>query len=100
MKARSYSHTGTAAFQTQVVSALQLAGSANDVQATAVNLTRFLCGVRAPLYGKHKLLREKSFGALEGYPFADVLERVSGSVALPSASPERFSNGRGAGSGT
>ena len=35
--------------------------------------TRFLCRLSSPALTREKLSRHPSFGALEGYPFAEVL---------------------------
>jgi ATP-dependent DNA helicase RecQ len=44
--------------------------------ANPVNLTRFLCGISTPLMLAVKARKLKGFGALETYPFNDLLQRI------------------------
>ncbi len=41
-------------------------------QYTPINLTKFLCGIYAPVLSKLKVKKLPYFGALERYPFKDV----------------------------
>ena len=36
------------------------------------NLTRFLCGINAPVFSKLRIKKLSSFGIFERYPFADI----------------------------
>ncbi len=55
-----------------------LAGSAEFLgrEASPANLTRFLCGVGAPVFTKLKASRSPLFGRLQNHPFARVQEWV------------------------
>ena len=41
-------------------------------QISAVNLTRFLCGIYTPVFSKLKIKKLQYFGMLESYPFLEV----------------------------
>ena len=41
-------------------------------QFSAVNLTKFLCGIYTPVFSKMKIKKLPDFGLLEGYPFLEV----------------------------
>ena len=41
-------------------------------QFSAVNLTKFLCGIYTPVFSKLKIKKLPHFGVLEGYPFLEV----------------------------
>jgi ATP-dependent DNA helicase RecQ len=50
-------------------------------QATAVNLTKFLCGVYSPVFSKLKIKQLPQFGILENYPFMDVKDWIKDKTA-------------------
>ncbi|MDR9438388.1 MAG: ATP-dependent DNA helicase RecQ [Halomonas sp.] len=45
--------------------------------ATADMVTRFLCGITTPLFTPMKARKLEAFAALEGYPYAEVRQRVA-----------------------
>ncbi|HSH57003.1 MAG TPA: RecQ family ATP-dependent DNA helicase [Halomonas sp.] len=54
----------------------RLAEAGDGHPATADLLTRFLCGITTPLFTPMKARQLPGFGALEGYPYAEVRQRV------------------------
>jgi len=56
-------------------------------QFSAVNLTKFLCGIYAPAFSKLKIKKLPHFGILERYPFMEVkswiLEKMEQDTAKP-----------------
>jgi ATP-dependent DNA helicase RecQ len=51
--------------------------SSSQIPLTAVQLTRFLCGISSPLFTTLKAGRMDSFGILENYRYSEVFEHVS-----------------------
>ncbi|PRY71863.1 RecQ family ATP-dependent DNA helicase [Halomonas ventosae] len=59
----------------------RLAQAGEGHPATADLLTRFLCGITTPLFTPMKARKLDAFGALEGYPYAEVRQRVAEQLA-------------------
>ena len=57
----------------------QLQAEQHSALAHPRQLTRFLCGITSPAAGKARLTRDPRFGCLAEFPFAEVLEKVTGS---------------------
>ncbi|MDW7746419.1 ATP-dependent DNA helicase RecQ [Halomonas sp.] len=59
----------------------RLAQSGEGHPPTADLLTRFLCGITTPLFTPMKARKLEGFAALEGYPYAEVRQRVTEHLA-------------------
>ncbi|MDI5921794.1 ATP-dependent DNA helicase RecQ [Halomonas sp. LR5S13] len=59
----------------------RLAEAGEGHPPTADLLTRFLCGITTPLFTPMKVRKLEAFAALEGYPYAEVRQRVAEQIA-------------------